>query len=155
MIDWKLTILVPALPTIGFVVMLLFGGRMPRKGDWFATGVMGATLAVSLSIFLAVTGQNSAFAGIRQSADWFSLSGDANLTAGLLVDNLSALMIVMISAVSFLVHLYSIGYMHGDARYHRFFTVLQLFTAAMLALVLADNFLTLYVAWEKIGRAHV
>ena len=151
MIDWKLTILVPALPTIGFVVMLLFGGRMPRKGDWFATGVMGATLALSLSIFLGVTGRDSAFAGIRQSADWFNVSGGSALTAGLLVDNLSALMIVMISTVSFLVHLYSTGYMHGDARYHRFFTVLQLFTAAMLALVLADNFLTLYVAWEIMG----
>ncbi|PKO17451.1 NADH-quinone oxidoreductase subunit L [candidate division BRC1 bacterium HGW-BRC1-1] len=151
MIDWKIAILVPILPALGFFIMLFFGGRMPRKGDWFATGIMGATLALSLSIFVHLFKQNSAYATILESTPWFNAAPGRPFLAGILVDNLSALMIVMISTISFLVHLFSIGYMHGDVRYHRFFTVLQLFTAAMLALVLADNFLTLYVAWEIMG----
>ncbi|MEI7632685.1 MAG: NADH-quinone oxidoreductase subunit L [bacterium] len=145
-------ILIISLPIAGFFMEGLFGNRLPRKGDWLATGIMGIVLGLSLWVFFQVFNVNSPDAGARGSAAWFSMAGDgAYLFAGLMIDNLTAMMLVVVSVVSFLVHLYSVGYMHGDPKYVRYYAGLQLFSAAMLGLVLSDNLLTLYISWEIMG----
>jgi NADH-quinone oxidoreductase subunit L len=113
---------------------------------------MAIVLALSLWVFFEVFRAADPHAGSRGFRPWFDPAGrGAMLFAGMMVDNLTAMMLVVVSTVSFLVHLYSIGYMHGDAKYVRFFASLQLFSAAMLGLVLSDNLLTLYVSWEIMG----
>jgi NADH-quinone oxidoreductase subunit L len=140
-----------ALPTAGFFVQGLLGGRLWRKGDWLTTGIMGTVLGLSLWVFFSIFGMHDKFAGTHEYTVWFNLGPNHRLHAGLMIDNLTAMMLVVVSVVSFLVHLFSIGYMHGDPRYVRYFAVLQIFTAAMLGLVLSDNLLTLYVSWELMG----
>ncbi len=153
MTEWMTILLIPGLPVIGFLILLLAGERLPRKGDWLATGIMGVVAAISAMVFARVCGEASPFAGAgtRATAGWFNAAPGRPVGVGILVDNLTATMLLMVSTVSFLVHLFSTGYMHGDARYQRFFAVLQLFTAAMLGLVISDNLLTLYVCWEMMG----
>ncbi len=140
------------LPLLGFAVVGLLGRRLPRGGDWLATGIMGFVLATALMIFASVFHLNSPLVSIRWLSPWFDPRGNGfEWPVGILVDNLGAVMLVVVATVSFLVHLYSIGYMHGDPKYVRFFASLQLFSAAMLSLVLADNLLTLYISWEIMG----
>lgn len=141
-----------ALPLAGFTVVGLFGRRLPRYGDWLATGIMGVVLTLGLILFAAVFKLHSPLAAFRWVSPWFDPQGNGmKWPIGVLVDNLSATMVVVVATVSFLVHLYSIGYMHGDPKYVRFFAALQLFSAAMLGLVLSDNLLTLYISWEIMG----
>lgn len=141
-----------ALPLVGFALVGLLGRRLPRNGDWLATGIMGVVLALALGIFASVFELRSPFASFRWVSPWFDPRGNGmKWPVGILVDNLSATMVVVVATVSFLVHLYSIGYMHGDPKYVRFFAALQLFSAAMLGLVLSDNLLTLYISWEIMG----
>ncbi|MCX7626395.1 MAG: NADH-quinone oxidoreductase subunit L [Candidatus Sumerlaeaceae bacterium] len=140
------------LPLAGFAVVGLFGRRLPRYGDWLATGIMGIVLALGLVLFSFVFQLHSPVAAFRWISPWFDPRGNGiKWPVGVLVDNLSATMVVVVATVSFLVHLYSIGYMHGDPKYVRFFAALQLFSAAMLGLVLSDNLLTLYISWEIMG----
>lgn len=148
----QMSALLLCLPVLGFFVQWFFGKKLPRTHDWLATGIMGVVLTLSLIIFFRITGDaNGKFACERASWEWFRLSPGFRLHVGILVDNLAAVLLVVVSLVSGLVHLFSIGYMHGDSRYVRYFAVLQLFTAAMLGLVLSDNLLTLYVSWELMG----
>ncbi len=86
----------------------------------------------------------------KAEATWLTI-GDVQLTAGIEVNQLNALMLVIVSLVSFLVHMYSKGYMHGDERFHTFYAYLGLFTFAMLGLVISPNLLQLYVFWELVG----
>jgi NADH-quinone oxidoreductase subunit L len=140
------------LPLSGFALVGLFGRRLPRQGDWLATGIMGVVLALALTIFGHIFQLRSPTAADRWISPWFDPQGNgAAWPVGILVDNLSAVMVVVVATVSFLVHLYSIGYMHGDPKYVRYYTALQLFSAAMLGLVLSDNLLTLYISWEIMG----
>ncbi|MGC8841416.1 MAG: NADH-quinone oxidoreductase subunit L [Candidatus Sumerlaeaceae bacterium] len=141
-----------ALPLIGFAIVGLFGRRLPRGGDWLATTIMGLVLAQAATIFASVFQLHSPLVSVRWLSPWFDPRGNGfQWPVGILVDNLSATMVLMVATVSFLVHLYSMGYMHGDPKYVRFFAALQLFSAAMLSLVLADNLLTLYISWEIMG----
>lgn len=148
----QLSGLILCLPVAGFFIQWFFGEKLPRKHDWLATGIMGVVVAMSLLVFFRTVGsEGGKFACARSSCEWFRLSPGYRLHVGFLVDNLAATLLVVVSVVSGLVHLFSIGYMHGDSRYVRYFAVLQLFTAAMLGLVLSDNLLTLYVSWELMG----
>jgi len=153
--EWTLTHSVLALvglPIAGFAIVGLLGRRLPRHGDWLATGIMAIVLFLSCTVFSHIFKLASPNAALRLLSPWFDPRGDGvHLPVGILVDNLSAVMIVVVSTVSFVVHLYSIGYMHGDPKYVRFFAALQLFSAAMLGLVLSDNLLTLYISWEIMG----
>ena len=144
--------LIIGLPAAGFFAQGFLGNRLPRKGDWLPTGIMAVVLGLSLWVFAQMFLMANPNAEVHAFRGWFDLTGTGHqLGAGLMIDNLTAMMLVVVSTVSFLVHLYSTGYMHGDARYVRFFAVLQLFSAAMLGLVLSDNLLTLYVSWEIMG----
>ena len=142
--------LIPALPLLGFVLLLAFGHRM---GEPWA-GWLG-TAAVAGSFVAAVV----AFIGLRNEPDHtYSLSlftwipaGRFNVDVGFLFDPLSSAMLLFITGVAALIHLYSIGYMHGDPRYSKFFVYLNLFVLAMTVLVLGNNLLLTFVGWEGVG----
>ena len=136
------------LPLGGAVVMVFFGKRLgePWAGYLGTLTVVGAFVgaAAAAADFFAGTGEPV----LVRWFDWFPAFGVA---AELRWDPLSALMTLVVTGVGALIHLYSIGYMHGDPRYGRFFTYLNLFVASMLILVLANNFAMLFVGWELVG----
>ena len=144
--------LVPALPLAGFLV-LTFGGHRLREpiAGWLATGSMISSFVATLGVFLALVGRPS---GDRRSVttlfEWVP-AGDLQVDAGFLVDPLSVTMCLFITGVGALIHLYSIGYMHGDDGYRRFFAYLNLFAFSMLVLVLGDNLLLTFLGWEGVG----
>lgn len=152
---------VPLLPLAAWVIVALFGRFLPRRGDWLATGAMGAAAAIALWHAARVLQHGDPeflMASVRDGYGWrffSSLPGPqgslGGFVAGILYDNLAAFLLAMVALVSFLVHLFSVGYMHGDSRYGVFFGNLSLFTFAMLALVLCDNLLFFFVFWEIMG----
>ncbi len=144
-------ILILLLPLAAFVVQISFGKRLPRKGDWLSTGAMFIALFMALSILVdAISTYESNKVLAAQTWEWFSF-GSVHVTFGIVIDNLTAFMLFVVTLISALVHLYSIGYMHGDPRYSRYFAYLGLFSFSMLGLVLVDNFLGIYVFWELVG----
>ncbi|WP_319588757.1 NADH-quinone oxidoreductase subunit L [uncultured Desulfobulbus sp.] len=151
----QLAILIFLVPLAAFVVMALLHKRLPRHGDWLATGAIGLSLLASLAIFASIW--RAAFGGspatlvVNQVFDWLPMKAGLGLQGGFMVDRLTAVMLVVVTLVSFLVHLFSSKYMAEDIRYGRYYCGLLLFTASMLALVLANNLLYLYMAWEMVG----
>ena len=144
-------ILIPLLPLLGFAVQVFFGRRLPRGGDFVPLACIGIAFLLSLWIFAMAIGAYSADWQLPfERFVWLDLTSH-QITVGLLVDNITAIMLMVVTVVSFLVHLYSIGYMHGDEKYSRFFGFLGIFSFSMLGLVIVDNFLLLYVFWELVG----
>jgi NADH-quinone oxidoreductase subunit L len=137
-----------ALPALGALVLLFFGKRMrePLAG-WIATGT------VAVSFLIALIAAADFFAGGAQGEHvvLFEWMPGLGVDAALLWDPLSAVMTLVVTGVGSLIHLYSIGYMHGDPRFGRFFAYLNLFIMSMLILVLGDNFAVLFVGWELVG----
>jgi NADH-quinone oxidoreductase subunit L len=146
---------IPLLPAAAFVALLLAGPYLPRKGDWLAIGAMLATFVLALFVVAdltdAIAAQGEEFAGAANSVVWIEIPDILEIDLGVHVDAITVVMLVVVSFVSLMVQVYSLGYMHGDSRYGWFYAILSLFTASMLALVLADNFLLLYFAWELVG----
>jgi NADH-quinone oxidoreductase subunit L len=146
--------LVPALPLAGFVLNGLFGRALgERSVALIGPGVVGAAFAVTVVIFATLARLPLEIRFFRQSLYPWIEAGDFGAGIGLLVDPLSTTMMLVVTGVGFLIHLYSVGYMHDeDARgFARYFAYLNLFTFAMLLLVMADNFLLLFVGWEGVG----
>ncbi|MEJ8803490.1 NADH-quinone oxidoreductase subunit L [Pontibacter sp. H249] len=137
------------LPLLGFAVLYLFGRKLPRRGDWLGISLTG--LAFILSVWLFAQTWNTAAYHTRTT--WFSIPSNivSDFTAGILLDNLTVLMLVIVTFISMLVQLFSVGYMHGDKGYHRYFAYLGLFTFSMLGIVLVDNLLLLFMFWELVG----
>jgi NADH-quinone oxidoreductase subunit L len=150
----KYSLIILVLPLLSFLTLIFFGKRMSRQGDWFGTSILFICLALSLIIAYAkITGSPEP---ITISFKWVDfgnvpLLGFLQVYLGLVIDNLSAIMMVVVCIVSALVHLFSIGYMKGDVRYSRYFAYLGLFTFSMLVIVLTNNFFTMYVGWELVG----
>jgi NADH-quinone oxidoreductase subunit L len=164
--DYKLLLAVPLIPLVGYVVQLFFGRKLPRSGDWLLTGGMFVVMCITVYMFLAkaighVPGtENLPFFNESFRTEgapvfrWLYSSSDSvspNIVAGILYDGLAATMLMVVGVVSFLVHLFSCGYMKGDRRYHIFFANISLFTFAMLGLILSDNILFMFVFWELMG----
>jgi len=142
---------IPVLPLAAFAVQVFWGRRLPRGGDWVPLAAISISFLLSLRYFvLALSAYDPGWRLELDSWVWLDL-GAAKISVGLLVDNITAVMLMVVTVVSGLVHLYSIGYMHGDSRYSRFFGFLAIFSFSMLGLVLVDNFLLLYVFWELVG----
>jgi NADH-quinone oxidoreductase subunit L len=146
----KSALLIFLLPLAAFVLLGLFNRRIPRRGDFIATGVIGACLALSLYIFIKAWSSPEPLL-VNITFSWLPMSTTFNLSGGVMVDRLTAVMLVVVNLVSFLVHLFSIKYMEGDVRYGRYYAGLLLFTTSMLGLVLANNLLYLYIFWELVG----
>ncbi len=139
------------LPLASFVIIGAFGGRLPRRGDWVAVGAnliaFGFAVALFAQVILGI--HDPGFQRTWQ-IDYLRL-GSFHIEMGIWFDNLTACMLVVVTLVSSMVNLFSVGYMAGDPRYSRYFAHLSLFTFSMLGLVLAHNLIGLYVFWELVG----
>lgn len=138
---------IPLLPLLAFPLVLATGRKGPGQGAYLSIGAIALSFLASLEIFYLVYAL-----GVRLdvTAPWVT-SGGIRLGMGVLIDPLAAVMLIVVSFVSMVVQIYSIGYMHDDPLYPRFFAYLSLFSAAMLGLVVANNFVQLYVCWELVG----
>ena len=139
--------LVPLLPLLAFVLIEATASYLGDKVAWLGVGAILASFVVAVKIFVESLG-GAKLEGL--DFNWV-LSGDRVIPIGIQVDHLAAVTMVMVTIVSAMVQLYSIGYMHGDKRFGRYFAVVSLFTAAMLGLVIADNFFLLLLSWEIMG----
>ena len=142
-----------ALPAVGAIVLLLFGRWVEKAGPYLAVATVAGSFVTAVALFvqlLAAPAESRAVSAHLYT--WFS-AGTWQLDVGLLVDPLSILFALLITGVGGLIHVYSLGYMAHDDRQRRFFGYLNLFVAAMLTLVLADNYLELFVGWEGVGLA--
>jgi NADH-quinone oxidoreductase subunit L len=142
--------IIPLLPLTGAVVLLLFGKRIgePLAG-WIGTSMVGLAFVWTVVTYLSLRDVHPR-AHVRNIFTWF-LSGGFQVKMGFLVDPLSVTMLLFVTGVGTLITLYSIGYMHGDERYPRFFAYMNLFAASMIILVLGSSFLVTFLGWEGVG----
>ncbi len=138
---------IPLLPLASFVVTLLFGKRWGTRAHWLPIIAVLLTFACSLAAYFRVLSGEI----INQDIFTWIQSGNLTVSFGFLVDQLTAVMLIVVTSVSSLVHIYSVGYMKGEEGYYRFFAYLSLFTFSMLMLVLGNNFLQLFFGWEAVG----
>jgi NADH-quinone oxidoreductase subunit L len=142
-----------ALPIFGAAVLLLAGRRSDRWGHLLGCGTVVAAFAAGVVLLADMLGRSGAARAVHlQGFSWVP-AGGLRVDFGLLLDPLSMCFVLLITGVGSLIHIYSIGYMADDGDRRRFFGYLNLFVAAMLLLVLADNYLGLYVGWEGVGLA--
>lgn len=145
--------LVIALPALGAAILLLGGRRTDAWGHWLGTATAVASFAVSLVMFIALLGRGEDDRAVGQELWTWIDAGSFQVTLELLYDPLSALFLLLITGVGSLIHVYSIGYMEHDPRRRRFFGHLNLFVASMLMLVLAGDYLGMFLGWEGVGLA--
>jgi NADH-quinone oxidoreductase subunit L len=142
-------------PVVAFVINAFLGRKLPRHGDWLATLSIFVSFIFSARIFGDfVFGKFATDYYVHKTFTWFDLTYGANIwkvDMGIYVDNMAAIMLLMVSGVAFLIHLFSTWYMDHDEKHGRFFIFLPLFTSAMLALVLSDNLFSLFIFWEIMG----
>ncbi|HOE68175.1 MAG TPA: NADH-quinone oxidoreductase subunit L [Candidatus Omnitrophota bacterium] len=139
--------LVPLLPFTAFVVNILLGARfLKHRASWLSIATSAAACAIALPICFAVF-KGGHFAG---EFSWLPVGG-GTLRFGYLIDPLSASLLFMVTIVGTLIQIYASGYMAGDPRYSRFFAYVSLFMAAMLTLVISNNFILFFMAWEIMG----
>ncbi|PZP57591.1 MAG: NADH-quinone oxidoreductase subunit L, partial [Azospira oryzae] len=144
----KVYLLVPLAPLLGSLIAGLFGWLIGRTWSHRVTiGLMIVSFVASVVVFVDVL-QGNTFNGTVYT---WTASGGVRFEIGFLIDRLSALMMVVVTAVSLLVHIYTIGYMAEDPGYQRFFSYISLFTFSMLMLVMSNNFLQLFFGWEAVG----
>jgi len=152
LINFALAVLL--LPLAGFALLIFFGKAIPRQ-DIFETAIL--FIALALSIFIMV---EKVFIltvpKIDMTIRWidlgvFGLRQNFVLDIGIAIDNLAAIMLVVVTLISALVHLFSLGYMKGDVRYSRYYAYLGLFSFSMLGIVLSNNILMMYIFWELVG----
>ncbi|MBF0536683.1 MAG: NADH-quinone oxidoreductase subunit L [Nitrospirae bacterium] len=139
---------IPLMPLIAFAINILLGRRLFKDhAHWIAIAAVAGSFVLSL---LTLKGVLNGHVFNFDLYTWLS-SGDLRVSVGFMIDQLTAVMLIVVTTISLLVHIYSIGYMHGDNGYYRFFAYLSLFTFSMLMLVMSNNFLQLYFGWEAVG----
>ncbi|GAM12670.1 NADH-quinone oxidoreductase subunit L [Mesobacillus selenatarsenatis] len=138
--------LIPLFPLVSFLFLLLFGKKLKEASAFVGILLTLASLVYSILVLIERFSEST----FKAEAVWLTI-GNLELTAGFEVNQLNALMLVIVSLVSFLVHTYSKGYMHGDERFPVFYAYLGLFTFAMLGLVISPNLLQTYIFWELVG----
>src|SRR5437899_10128691 len=144
----QLYLLVPIAPLVGSVIVGLWGPKLGRGAShWICCLSVAISTVASAFILRDVMAGN----GFNGDIYIWMTSGDIKFAIGFLIDPLTALMITVVSFVSLMVHIYTIGYMADDPGYTRFFSYISLFTFSMLMLVMANNFLQLFFGWEAVG----
>src|SRR5512138_787711 len=144
--------IIPALPLAAVALNLLIGDRLGRRGtSWLACGSVGLAFLAAIRAVAALAGHPAEERAIVETAWTWMRVGDFSVDVSFLIDPLSAVMALVVTGVGFLIHVYSTGYMAEDPSYRRFFLYLNLFMFAMLTLVLADNYLLMFVGWEGVG----
>jgi NADH-quinone oxidoreductase subunit L len=150
-----LSVVILLLPLLGFVLVVFLGKKLPRQGDWLETSIITTALALSVTVLyqkLMIYPHES----LALNFTWVDFHnvpgiGPLKIVLGFGLDNLAAIMLVVVTLISTLVHFFSIGYMHGDVRYSRYFAYLGIFSFSMLMIVVANNLFMLYVGWELVG----
>ena len=144
--------LICAFPLAGFAALVIAGRRLgePRAG-WLATGAMAGSFVSSVAVFARLMARDPAERRFVVTLFEWVPAGDFSVDAGLLVDPLSVTMALFVTGVGSLIHLYAIGYMHGDRDFSKFFVYLNLFAFSMLVLVLGDNLALTFLGWEGVG----
>ncbi len=142
--------LIPAIPGACFFLVLFFGKKMPGKGA--DIGIAGVLISFLLAVATAVKwiSMSTPRHAVERHVTWFKMGG-IDVHAGTHIDGLAVMMLFIVTLISLMVHVYSLGYMHGDRRFTYFYAALALFTASMLMLVVAPNTLQLLVGWELVG----
>jgi NADH-quinone oxidoreductase subunit L len=140
--------LIPIVPLLGFVAVLLLTRSLMDRAAYVAIGASAIAFLLSVGVALQVLGDPATY--VRPLPTWIDVGG-FTVTYDLYIDQLTAVMLLVVTGVALLVHVYSVGYMEGDPRYERFFAYLNLFVASMLILVLGSNLLTLFLGWELVG----
>ena len=144
----KLYLVIPLAPLAGAIIAGLFGRQIGRAASHWVT-ILGVAISFGVSLFvLADVMKGNVFNGPVYT--WLT-SGETRFEIGFLIDRLTVLMMVVVTFVSLMVHIYTIGYMAEDPGYQRFFSYISLFTFSMLMLVMANNFLQLFFGWEAVG----
>ncbi|MCP5024712.1 MAG: NADH-quinone oxidoreductase subunit L [Actinomycetia bacterium] len=144
--------LIPALPLAGFLTLVFLGRRIgePLAG-WLATMAMGGSFLATVVVYLGLLGEDSGERFFNQTLFSWIPAGSFSVDIGFFVDPLAITMCLFVTFVATLIHLYSIGYMHGDENFSKFFVYLNLFAFSMLMLVLGDNLLVTFLGWEGVG----
>ncbi|MBN1320786.1 MAG: NADH-quinone oxidoreductase subunit L [Thermoleophilia bacterium] len=141
--------LIPLLPFLAFLVTLVFGKWwIKESAHWLPILAMLGSFVLSLAAFIQIRGSEEPV--VVELWRWFSV-GDFQVPMSLQMDQLSAVMCLVVSGIGLLIFIYSKGYMHGDTGYYRFFAYMSLFAFSMLMLVMAGNYLLLYFGWEAVG----
>ncbi|MEU5714740.1 NADH-quinone oxidoreductase subunit L [Streptomyces sp. NPDC020403] len=149
----NLIALLVAAPLLGAAVLLCGGRRLDRTGHWIGTLLAGASFVVGAVLFTDMLSRGAEDRTLHQKLfSWIPVEG-FQADVAFQLDQLSMTFVLLITGVGTLIHIYSVGYMEHDERRRRFFGYLNLFLAAMLLLVIADNYLLLYVGWEGVGLA--
>src|SRR3954468_5740951 len=144
----QLYLVVPLVPLVASIIVGLWGNKMPRAASHWIT-----IIAVAVSFVASVVIFRDVMAGNVFNGDLYvwANTGDVKMAIGFLIDPLTALMLIVVTFVSLMVHIYTIGYMADDDGYSRFFSYICLFTFSMLMLVMSNNFLQLFFGWEAVG----
>jgi len=144
--------LIPALPATAFVVLLLFGKYLPRGGDFVAIAAIAGSFLLLFPVLVDFLDKANGtdFVSAEKSWEWVQFD-NFEIRLGFFVDQITIVMLAVVSFVALLVQIYSVAYMRDDPKYGWYFTCMSLFAASMLTLVLADNLLLLYAAWEGVG----
>jgi NADH-quinone oxidoreductase subunit L len=144
----KTYLLIPFLPFTAFLINILLGRNfLKEKAHWVSILAVVGSWVISVAALLNVLSGNI----VNEDLYSWIVSGNFKVSVGFLIDQLTAVMLIVVTTCSTLIHIYSAGYMHGDKGYYRFFAYLSLFTFCMLMLVMANNFLQLYFGWEGVG----
>ena len=147
----KLTCLIPLYPLIGSIINGFFGLKIGKRMVGFvACGSVALSFLTTLLVFMGFLLQEGSGAFEQVAFSWMVV-GDFNVDFGFQVDQLSLTMMTFVTGVGFLIHVYSIGYMHEEYSFYRFFAYLNLFMFAMLLLVMGNNFLLMFIGWEGVG----
>ncbi|MDR6158742.1 MULTISPECIES: NADH-quinone oxidoreductase subunit L [Chryseobacterium] len=137
------------LPLLGFLINGLFGKNLPKiVVGGLATAMVFASFCIAVSIFLGFNSESQPV--IVKAFEWFRVNG-VQINFGFQIDQLSLMMVMIITGIGSLIHLYSIGYMSHDKGFYKFFTYLNLFIFSMLLLVMGSNYLILFIGWEGVG----
>jgi NADH-quinone oxidoreductase subunit L len=152
---WDLLLpLIPLLPILGFLFTAAVGRRLGRRAHLVPVGLVIASWVVAMAVCATALTGGEPFGETGYGVtlwQWIPLEGGFEVSVGLFVDNLTACLLIVVTTIGMLVHVYSIGYMHHDPGFWRFFAYLNLFMFSMLLLVLADAWLVVFVAWELVG----
>ncbi|MDP4220088.1 MAG: NADH-quinone oxidoreductase subunit L [Bacteroidota bacterium] len=150
----SLSLIILGLPLLSFVIIIFNQKRLQQKAHLIGIPILG--IALALAIYICYSKLSGIPATINWSTKWISFGnvpgvGEWNLMTGIMIDNLTAIMLVVVTLISFLVHLFSSKYMEGDIRYARYFAYLGIFTFSMLGIVIGNNLFALYIFWELVG----
>ncbi len=135
------------LPLLAFIINISIPGKTNKLSGWISTAAILASAVLSVFVFTKVWNTNHL---VHQQQLWFTI-GDTEIYAGILLNNLSVLMLLLVNLIALPVHIYSTAYMKGDGNYNRYFAYLSFFCFSMLALVVVDNLVLFYVFWELVG----